>query len=147
MNTFFNDIDVSDRQTEEKFFTELVEQAIKGKHSDFEFIRSWQERTAVKTYLFGVAAVIRVFKNLCNATYKTYLSQIATGTQDLQTILALKQFKQCLAFYEREFEIARDMIREYWEYIWNWHVIDTLVGNYRAEEDLWDNRGKKPNGK
>lgn len=147
MNTFFNDIDVSDRQTEEKFFTELVERAIKGEHSEFEFIRSWQERTAVKTYLFGTSAVIRVFKNLCKATYKTYLSQIATRTQDIQTILALKQFKQCLAFYEREFEIARDMIKEYWEYIWNWHVIDTLVGNYRAEEDLWDHRGKNPNGK
>ena len=147
MENFFNDIGLPPDKTEENFFIGLVEYAIKGKQSDFKFIRSWQERTAVKTYLFGVAAVIRVFKNLCNATYKTYLSQIATGTQDLQTILALKQFKQCLAFYEREFEIARDMIREYWEYIWNWHVIDTLVGNYRAEEDLWDHRRKNPNGK
>ena len=93
MNNFFNDIDLSSAKTEEKFFTDLVERAIKGKQSDFEFIRSWQERSAVKTYQVGLAAVIRIFDNLCDSTYKTYLTQIQTGSQDLQTILALKQFK------------------------------------------------------
>ena len=147
MKNFFNDMDLSSDKAVEECFTNLVEWARKGKQSDFKFIRSWQERTIVKAYRFEIAAIIRFFKNLCEATYKAYLSQIAAGTQDLQTILALKQFKQCLAFYEREFEITRDMIKEYWEYIWNWHIIDTLVGNYRAEEDLWDHRGNNPNGK
>jgi hypothetical protein len=101
----------------------------------------------VKTYQVGVAAIIRIFDNLCDSTYKTYLTQIQTGSQDLQTILALKQFKQCLVFYKREYEIAAEMVEEYWEYIWNWHIIDTLIGNYRAEEDLWDHRGNNPNGK
>lgn len=147
MNNFFNDIDLSSAKTEEKFFTDLVERALRGKQSSFEFIRSWQERSAVKTYQIGVAAVIRIFANLCDSTYKTYLAQINTGSQDLQTILALKQFKQCLVFYEREYEITKDMIEEYWEYIFNWHIIDTLVGNYRLEEDLWDHRGGGHNGK
>lgn len=147
MNNFFNDIDTSSAKTEEQFFTDLVERAVKGKQSDFEFIRSWQEKTAVKTYQVGVAAIIRIFTNLYSSTYKTYVSQVAKGMQDLETLLALKQFKQCLVFYEREQEIARDMIDEYWEYIWNWHIIDTLIGNYRSEEDLWDHRGKPPHGK
>lgn len=147
MNNFFNDIDTSSAKTEEQFFTDLVERAVKGKQSDFEFIRSWQEKTAVKTYQVGVAAIIRIFTNLYSSTYKTYVSQVAQGMQDLETLLALKQFKQCLVFYEREQEIARDMIDEYWEYIWNWHIIDTLIGNYRSEEDLWDHRGKPPHGK
>ncbi len=147
MDNFFNDIDISSAKTEEQFFTDLVERAIKGKQSDFEFIRSWPERTAVKTYQFGIAAIIRIFTDLYNSTYKTYVSQVAAGTQDLQTLLALKQFKQCLVFYKTEQQIAADMIKEYWEYIWNWHIIDTLIGNYREEKDLWDHRGKKPNGK
>ena len=147
MSNFFNDIDISSAKTEEQFFTDLVERAVKGKQSDFEFIRSWQEKTAVKTYQVGVAAIIRIFTNLYSSTYKTYVSQVAKGMQDLETLLALKQFKQCLVFYEREQEIARDMIDEYWEYIWNWHIIDTLIGNYRSEEDLWDHRGKPPHGK
>ena len=147
MDNFFNDISTSPDQTEEKFFTDLVERAIKGKQSDFEFIRSWQERIAVKSYRFGIAAVIRIFRNLYNSTYKTYLSQVTLGNQDLQTLLALKQFKQCLSFYTREYEIAHDMVKEHTEYMWNWHIVDTLIGNYRPIEDLWDHRGKKLDGK
>ena len=147
MDNFFNDINTSADQTEEKFFTDLVERALKGKQSDFEFIRSWQERFAVKTYRFGISAIIRIFKNLYKSTYKVYLEQVRAGTQDLQTLLALKQFKQCLVFYERERDVARDMLKEHAEYIWNWHIFDTLLGNYRPEEDLWDHRGKPPHGK
>lgn len=147
MNNFFNDIDTSSAKTEEQFFTDLVERAVKGKQSNFEFIRSWQEKVAVKTYQIGIAAIIRIFTNLYSSTYKTYVSQVARGMQDLETLLALKQFKQCLVFYEREYEITCEMIEEYWEYIWNWHIIDTLIGNYRLEEDLWDHRGKPPHGK
>ena len=147
MSNFFNNIDTSSAKTEEQFFTDLVERAVKGKQSDFEFIRSWQERTAVKMYQIGIAAVIRIFTNLYHSTYKTYVSQVTKGMQDLETLLALKQFKQCLVFYKREHEITREMIKEYWEYIWNWHIIDTLIGNYRSEEDLWDHRGKPPHGK
>jgi uncharacterized protein YozE (UPF0346 family) len=147
MNNFLNGIDLSADKTEEEFFTDLVARAMAGKQSDFEFIRSWQERTTVKTYQIGLAAIIRIFTNLCDSTYRVYLSQIKTGSQDLKTLLALKQFKQCLVFYKREYEIVADMVEEYWEYIWNWHIIDTLIGNYRAEEDLWDHRGNNPNGK
>lgn len=147
MNNFFNDIDLSTDKTGEEFFTTLVDRALNGKQSDFEFIRSLQERFAVKTYRFGVEAVIRIFRNLYDSTYKTYVSQVRSGNQDLQTLLALKQFRQCLLFYTKERDIARDMIDEYWEYILSWHIIDTLVGNYRPLEDLWDHRGKKPDGK
>lgn len=147
MDNFFNDIDISSDKPEEEFFTGLVERALTGKQSNFEFIRSWQERNAVKTYQFGIDAIIKIFTNLYKSTYKIYISQIDAGTQDLQTILALKQFTQCLHFYRREYEIASDMLDEYWEYIWSWHIIDTLVGNYRKEEDLWDHRGRGKNGK
>jgi hypothetical protein len=147
MNNFFNDIDLSTDKQSEEFFTDLVERAVKGKQSNFEFIRSLSERLAVKTYCFGVEAIIKIFTNLYDSTYKTYVSQVRAGNQDLQTLLALKQFRQCLCFYRKERDIARDMIDEYWEYILSWHIIDTLIGNYRPVEDLWDHRGKNPNGK
>jgi hypothetical protein len=92
-------------------------------------------------------AVIQIFKNLCDSTYKTYLNQIQSGDQDLQTLLALKQFKQCVSYYQREKEIAADMLDEYWAYIFSGHIIDTLVGNVRKEEDLMDYRGRGSNGK
>jgi hypothetical protein len=147
MNNFFDDIDLSSNKTEEKFFTDLVERALNGKQSDFEFIRCWQERNAVKAYQFGLAAVVKVFTNLSEKLYQIYVTQVREGKQDLETLIALKKFRQCREFYERELEIAKDMLSEYYEYIWDWHIIDTLVGNYRLEEDLWDRRKGNQNGK
>lgn len=147
MNNFFDDINLSTDKTEEQFFGQLVERALNGKQSNFEFIRSWAERYSVKEYQFGVAAVIRVFQELCNATYRSYVTQIKTGTQDIQILLVLKQFRQCLGFYLKEYQIVKDMLEEYSEYLWCWHFLDPLLGTYRREEDLWDHRGKKPDGK
>ena len=147
MNNFFNDIDFSADKTQEKFFTDLVERALKGKQSVFEFIRSWSERRSLKTYQLGIEAIIRIFSNLCDETYKTYVSHIETGTQDLQTLLALKQFRHCREFYEKEREVVLDMVDEYWTYILSGHILDTLFGTYRTIEDLWDYRKGRGNGK
>ena len=147
MNNFFNDIDFSADKTQEKFFTDLVERALKGKQSVFEFIRSWPERRSLKTYQLGIDAIIKIFSNLCDETYKTYISHVKTGTQDLQTLLALKQFRQCREFYKKERDIVLDMVDEYWTYILSGHILDTLFGTYRTVEDLWDHRERRGNGK
>ena len=86
MNNFFNNIDFSADKTQEKFFTDLVERALKGKQSDFEFLRSWDERKSLRTYELGIEAVVKVFSKLCDETYKIYVSQIKQGVQDLQTL-------------------------------------------------------------
>jgi hypothetical protein len=66
--------------------------------------------------------VITIFNNLFNSTYKTYLEQIETDTQDLGVILALKQFKQCKTYYQNELNIAKDMLDEYKMYVWSGHL-------------------------
>ena len=119
-----------------------MQKALNEKNSEFEFLRCFQDRAAAKMYYYSTTKVIYIFKDIYASTYKAYLKQIKTGTQDLQTIIALKQFKQCVDYYERERRIAADMLDEYSEYVLSGHVIDTLVGNYRSDEDLWDHRRK-----
>jgi hypothetical protein len=80
--------------------------------------------------------VLQIFKNLYSSTYKVYLKQIKLGYQDLQTLLALRQFNCCVNYYKKEKEIATDMLNEYWSYICSGHIIDTLVGKIRPEADL-----------
>lgn len=77
-----------------------------------------------------------MFKKLYNSTYKSYLTQVEAGNPDLETLMALKQFKICTDFYDDETKILDDMLSEYTEYILSGHVIDTLVGNIRPDEDL-----------
>jgi hypothetical protein len=58
-----------------------------------------------------------VFANLEKTTYKSYLDQIKSDTQDLGLILALKQFTECKNYYIAELGIAEDMLDEYRSYI------------------------------
>ena len=61
--------------------------------------------------------MISAFDKLVNSTYETYITQVNNNTQDLQLILALKQFKQCLEYYNKEAEVVYDMLDEYRSYI------------------------------
>jgi hypothetical protein len=139
---FWDDGEFNNPQNGEDLFMDLVQRALTEKNSQFEFIRHWQDRLAAKTYCFSIDTVLKIFRNLYSSTYKTYLTQVKVNEQDLQTILALKQFKQCINYYQKEKEIAEDMLEEYSEYVLSGHVIDTLVGKYRPDEDLWDHRRK-----
>lgn len=131
----------------EEDFLELVHRALDSKHSNFEFLRSAQDRTSAKIVRFSYATVSKMFKKLYESTYKTYLKQVELGDQDVETLMALKQFKHCMEFYDDESKIMDDMLEEYTEYILSGHVIDTLLGKVRPDKDLWDHRGREKNGK
>ena len=133
--------------SEEVDFLELVHRALDSKHSNFEFLRSAQDRMSARIIRFSCATVSKMFKKLYNSTYKTYLKQVELGDQDLETLMALKQFKHCMEFYEDEAKIVDDMLDEYSEYIFSGHILDMLLGRIRPEEDLWDHRGGGSNGK
>ena len=128
-------------------FLELVHRALDSKHSNFEFLRSAQDRTSAKIVRFSYATVSKMFRKLYNSTYKTYLKQVELGDQDIETLMALKQFKHCMEFYDDEAKIVDDMLDEYSEYILSGHLLDMLLGRIRPEEDLWDHRGRGNNGK
>lgn len=129
----------------EASFLELVHRALDSKHSDFEFLRSAQDRTSAKIVRFSYATISKMFRKLYNSTYKTYLKQVEFGDQDVETLMALKQFKHCMEFYDDEAKIVDDMLDEYSEYIFSGHIIDSLLGRIRPDDDLYDHRGK--NGK
>lgn len=135
-----NDIDEEALRQGAELFTELLKKALEGKNSDFRFITCWADRTVVKEYIYGVDAVIRIFADAENNSLKLYYTQITEGTQDLGLILSIKQFHQCVQYYQKERAIAEDMLAEYRSYIWGGHVWDTLVGNIRKEEDMVDYR-------
>ena len=141
---FFDDepIDNDSNPTDsgEVDFLALVHRALDSKHSDFEFLRCAQDRTNAKLIRFSNLTVSKMFKKLYDSTYKTYLKQVEYGDQDVETLMALKQFKHCMEFYHDESKIIDDMLDEYSEYIFSGHLIDSLLGRIRPDEDLYDHR-------
>ena len=126
---------------DEKFFEAVMKKALSGKHSDFEFIRTYEACKTARLYKISVKRLSKVFKNLYKELMKTYAKDIMTDEQKLEMLMSMKQFKICHDYFEKEHEIAKDMLSEYHAYLTSGHIFDQLVCNaIRSEDDCVDYR-------
>ena len=124
-----------------KVFEELVKKALKGKQSDFEFIRTYEMCKVARYYKISVKRVSKVFKTLYKKLMKTYAKDIMTGEQKLEMLMSMKQFEICYDYYKKEYELAKDMLSEYRAYLTSGHIFDQLVMNsVRSDDDCVDYR-------
>lgn len=128
-------------QNEKEYFSELVNKALEGKHSDFEFIKNIYMHKTARLYKRGIKKVIKVFKALIKGLTKAYSKGIQNETDRFDMILALKQFDACLIYYKQEYAIATDMLAEYREYVLRGHILKQFVFmSDRPEEECIDYR-------
>ena len=124
-----------------KVFGELVKKALKGKQSDFEFIRTYEMCKVARYYKISVKRVYKTFKTLYKKLMKTYAKDILAGEQKLEMLMSMKQFEICYNYYKKEYEIAKDMLHEYRSYLFSGHIFDQLVFNsVRSDDDCIDYR-------
>ena len=124
-----------------EIFSELVKKALKGKQSDFEFIRTYETCKVARYYKISVKRVSKVFKTLYKKLMKTYAKDIMTDEQKLEMLMSMKQFEICYRYYEKECEIAKDMLDEYHAYLSSGHIFDQLVLNsIRPDDECVDYR-------
>ena len=124
-----------------KVFEELVKKALKGKQSDFEFIRTYEMCKVARYYKISTKKVSKAFKTLYKKLIKTYAKDIMTGEQQLEMLMSMKQFEICYHYYKKECEIAKDMLSEYRAYLSSGHIFDQLVLNdIRSDDDCVDYR-------
>ena len=124
-----------------KVFEELVKKALKGKQSDFEFIKTYEMCKVARYYKISVKRVSKTFKTLYKKLMKTYAKDILADEQKLETLMSMKQFKICHDYYKKEYEIAKDMLHEYRSYLFGGHIFAQLVLNdVRSDDDCVDYR-------
>ena len=124
-----------------EIFSELVKKALKGKQSDFEFIRTYEMCKTARYYKISVKKVSKVFKTLYKKLMKTYAKDIMTDEQKLEMLMSMKQFEICYDYYKKEYELAKDMLSEYRTYLSSGHIFDQLVCNgIRSDDDCVDYR-------
>ena len=124
-----------------KVFEELVKKALKGKQSDFEFIRTYEMCKVARYYKISVKRVYKTFKTLYKKLMKTYAKDILTGEQKLEMLMSMKQFEICYEYYKKEYELAKDMLSEYRAYLSSGHIFDQLVLNdIRSDDECVDYR-------
>ena len=118
-----------------KVFEELVKKALKGKQSDFEFIRTYEACKVARYYKISVKRVSKVFKTLYKKLMKTYAKDIMTDEQKLEMLMSMKQFEICYDYYKKEYELAKDMLSEYHAYLFSGHIFDQLIMNGVRQDD------------
>ena len=124
-----------------KVFEELVKKALKGKQSDFEFIRTYEMCKTARLYKISTKRLSKAFKTLYKKLIKTYAKDILIDEQKLEMLMSMKQFKICYRYYKKEYEIAKDMLHEYRSYLFGGHIFDQLVLNdIRSDDDCVDYR-------
>ena len=124
-----------------KVFEELVKKALKGKQSDFEFIRTYEMCKTARLYKISTKRLSEVFKTLYKKLMKTYAKDILIDEQKLEMLMSMKQFEICYRYYKKEYEIAKDMLHEYRSYLFGGHIFDQLVLNgIRSDDDCVDYR-------
>ena len=116
----------------ETMFKLLVDQAMHGEHSKFEFIKNLEELHVVNIYIRGTSKIVKAFKQLRKTLLKAY---IAEDSNNVETIMAIKQFKRCMDYYEKELRTAKSMRAEYKEYVLAGHFLDTILGINRADKE------------
>ena len=126
---------------DEKFFEAVMKKALSGKHSDFEFIRTYEDCKTARLYKISVKRLSKVFKNLYKKLMKSYAKDIMTDEQKLEMLMSMKQFKICYDYYKKEYELAKDMLSEYRAYLTSSHIFDQLIMNgVRSDDDCVDYR-------
>ena len=126
---------------DEKFFEAIMKKALSGKHSDFEFIRTYEACETARLYKTSVKRLSKAFKNLYKKLMKSYAKDIMTDEQKLEMLMSMKQFKICHDYFEKECKIAKDMLSEYHAYLTSGHIFDQLVMNgVRSDDDCVDYR-------
>ena len=128
-------------EDQEKFFEAVVKKALSGQHSDFEFIRAYEDCKTARLYKISVKRLSKVFKNLYKELMKSCTKNIMADEQKLEMLMSMKQFKICHDYFEKECEIAKDMISEYHAYLTSGHIFDQLIMNgVRSDDDCVDYR-------
>ena len=124
-----------------EIFSELVKKALKGKQSDFEFIRTYEACKVARYYKISVKRVYKTFKTLYKKLMKTYAKDIMADEQKLEMLMSMKQFEICYDYYKKEYELAKDMLSEYRAYLTSGHIFDQLIMNdVRSDDDCVDYR-------
>ena len=127
-----------------EIFSELVKKALKGKQSDFEFIRTYEMCKTARYYKISVKRVYKTFKTLYKKLMKTYAKDIMADEQKLEMLMSMKQFEICYDYYKKEYELAKDMLDEYYAYLTSGHIFDQLIMNdVRSDDDCVDYRDRK----
>ena len=123
-----------------KLLKELLVKVENKEHLKWEFIVSifdWFDKLQLKK---AIKHLLKGFNKAIRASVKAQCHNIKNSIPSFEITYTIKQFLDIVNFYEEELKILDDMFDEFRQYVLKGHILDTILGNIRQEEDLYDYR-------
>lgn len=118
-----------DTSEQKKLFETLVSRALNNEHSEQDQVLTCSDDVKdANYYLRDLRKIDKLFTEIIKKFIIDYKKHILTNTVELKTLVQLKQFILCKKFYEDEKRIIKNLKKEYFQYVFSGHIIDTLLG-------------------
>ena len=131
-------------KSNEELLSELMDNAGSGKHTQFQFIRSWQQYLNIKRQYRGQVLLVSSIEASAKKLFKNYCRDVAEGKTKIVNLIAYQAVNKVLLFYREELEIIRDMIYEYDAYLLDSNLLNAAIfKEYRPAAECYDRRGKE----
>lgn len=126
---------------DQKIFMDIIKRAESEEHTQFEYIRNWQEYAARKTNQRALRLLVKSLNTSINKLLKKYCKAVRLGNADVTTLLVVNKLTQTKSYYDTELAAIDDMVCEYDAYLMDGKLLFAAFGEIRSDSDCWDRRG------
>lgn len=123
-----------------KAIEKLVAIARSGKHEDLGLAKTRAEAKAAKHLMKACAKLAKGFSEAAELTFRKYLAECLEGVDDLNTLIAAREYVMAADFYDREADYAYDVLDEFRSYAWRHPISVWFFDDVRPEELMYDHR-------
>jgi hypothetical protein len=120
-----------------QLISDIINKPQEAEPIKFQYIASWGEFRYYYQLHRSTKFVIKTLKSSAKKLFKEYCRTIATGTQDVNKLLAYSQLRDIIAFYEADVNTIKKMLDEYDNYLGQGHFWYSFLG---GERDIWNIR-------
>lgn len=121
----------------------IIEYAQNGQITEFQFIKTWQEFRFYSRKARSTKLIISTLAEAANNLFKDYCKTIATGSQDVTQLLAYRELRHIINFYERDLEVLNRMVDDYDTYLGQGNFWHSFLGGerkyyFQKDENIWN---------
>lgn len=117
-----------------------IDHALKDPHTKFMYLHSIEEVIALNSWIRTIKKLVKGFKTIVKNSFDQYINLVDMGLTNLDTVLGLNELQACLKYYQDELAIGKDMKNEYFTYVLSGHILHTIIGRDRTEDEEYDHR-------
>lgn len=131
---------------DKELLAEIIARAETGKHTKFEYIKSWREYKSRMLNRKATEMLIKGLDRSSETLLNRYCKAVELGQGDITSLLVRETLLKTKSFYDEELTIIEDMISEYIEFLWDGGFISQFIFyEIRPISECWDRR-KQDNG-